>query len=126
MTFISGTGTTIEQSGSGKITNADVYDTEVHGALAAIEAITASNRDRGRSAIYILLDNSAAVKALLTGTTDSSFWRIQKFVKMAARSAAPVEMGWIPGHEEWQEMKSPMNSLEESLTRRTTLGRHMM
>ena len=61
VTFISGTSTVIEQSGLGKITNAGVYDAEVHGVLAALEAITASKRDRGRSAIYFLLDNSAAV-----------------------------------------------------------------
>ena len=67
--------------------------------MAALEAIIASNRVRGRSAIHFLLENSAAVQALLTGKTGSSSWRIQKFVKLAAGSAAPVKIGWIPGHE---------------------------
>ena len=88
VTFISGTGTAIEQSGSVKITNV-----EVHGAMAALEAITASKRDQGHSAIYFLLDNTAAVQALLTRTTGSSSWPIQKFVRIAARSAAPIKIG---------------------------------
>ena len=75
VTFIGDTGTLIEQSGSGKITNA-----EVHGAFAALEAIITRKRNRGRSAIYIPLDNSAANQVLLTGTTSSSSWRIQKFL----------------------------------------------
>ena len=76
VTFISDTGTVVGQSGSGKIKSAEVYDAEVHGALAALEAITTSKRDRGRSAIYFLLDNSAADQALLLGKTGSSSWWI--------------------------------------------------
>ena len=49
--------------------NAEVYDAEFHEAMAALEAIITRKRDRGRSAIYVLLDNSAAVLVLLTGLT---------------------------------------------------------
>ena len=93
VTFVSGTGTVIEQSGSGKIINVEVYDAEVHGALAALEAVTIKKRDHGLSAIYILLDNSAAVQALLTGKIVLSNWRISKFCKIAARAAVPVKVG---------------------------------
>ena len=97
MTFVSGTGTVIEKSVSAKILNAEVYDAEVHGAMAAFEEIITWKRDRARSAIYVPLENSGAVLALLTGLTTSSSWRVQKFWKMTARGAAPVKVRWISG-----------------------------
>ena len=97
--FISGTGMVIEQRGSGKITNAEVQDAEAYKTLAALEVIINNKRDRSRSAIYFLLDNSAAVQALLMRTTGSSSWWIQKFCQMVAKVAAPVQIGWIPGHK---------------------------
>ena len=76
MTFVSRAGTVIEQSGSGNILNSEVYDAEVNEAMAALEAILEAiimrKRDQGRSAIYVQLENSAAVQAILTGLTTSS------------------------------------------------------
>ena len=48
--------------------NVEVHDAEVYGALAALETITTSKRDRGHNTIYLLLGNSSAVQVLLTGT----------------------------------------------------------
>ena len=69
MTFVSRTGTVIEQSSSGKILNAEINYAEVHGALDVLEAIIIRKRDRERSAIYVLLGNSAAVQVLMIGLT---------------------------------------------------------
>lgn len=44
--FVSATGTGIEQSGSAKVLNTEVYDAEVHEARAALEAINTKKRDR--------------------------------------------------------------------------------
>ena len=97
VTIAGGTGTVIDQSGYGSIANAEVYDVEIHGAMAALEAIRAINRDIRARATYFLLDNYAVVEALTTGKTVSSSLRVQKSWSMAARAFAPIKVKWIPG-----------------------------
>ncbi|KAI1000278.1 hypothetical protein K3495_g7919 [Podosphaera aphanis] len=84
---------------SGPLAGAEVYDAEVHGAMAALEAIIANLSNRNISAIYVMLDNAEAVQALRTGKTPSSYWRVRRFRRAAEGSTAPVCVKWIPGHE---------------------------
>lgn len=69
MTIAWGAGTVIDQSGCDTIRNSKVYDAEIHGAMAALEAINSDMRSRS---IYFLLENYAAVEALTTGKSVSS------------------------------------------------------
>lgn len=67
MTVAGGRGA-VNQNGSGTIANVEVYDAEIHGVMAALEAIRASNSDIRARVKYVLLDNSAAVEALTRKT----------------------------------------------------------
>ena len=73
--------------GSGHLLGSKVVDAEIIGALCFV-------RDDGH--IYVLLDNQAAVSALLTGTATSCLRSIKRFRELANRSQATVK--WIPGH----------------------------
>ena len=75
------TGIVLEESGSSKIIYAEVYNKKLNRALAVLEAITTTKRDRDHSAIYGLLDHSTASKSLLIGITVSSFYWFQNYGK---------------------------------------------
>ena len=53
MTIAWGAGTVIDQSGCDTIRNSKVYDAEIHGAMAALEAIN-SDQQRHEISIHIL------------------------------------------------------------------------
>ncbi|KAI1000821.1 hypothetical protein K3495_g7378 [Podosphaera aphanis] len=81
------------------LSGAQVYDAEIHGAMAALKAIIASKRHLDRTTIYVLLDNLEAVHGLQTGITTSSAWRVQSFKHMTRQIATSVQVRWIPGHQ---------------------------
>lgn len=59
-------------SGSGLLSDAEVYDAEVHGAVTALEAIAEGELDQGCTAINVMINNLAAVNALQSGKITSS------------------------------------------------------
>lgn len=97
--YFGGTTTNLEPSDSGLLVGAEDYDAEVHGAMAALEAITANLGNRNISAIYVMLDNAEAAQALRTGKTTFFYWRVRRFRRAAEDSTVPVCVKWIPGHE---------------------------
>lgn len=97
--YFSGTTANFELSNSGSLTGAEVYDAEVHVAMAALEAIIMSLGNRHISNIYIMLDNAEAAQALLTWKTTLSHWRVRRFRRWAEGLVTPVRVKWIPGHE---------------------------
>ncbi|KAI0999414.1 hypothetical protein K3495_g8783 [Podosphaera aphanis] len=99
VTYPSGTSESPESHDSGTLSGAQVYDAEIHGAMAALKAIKASKRHLDRTTIYVLLDNLEAVHALQTGITISSAWRVQSFKHMTRQIAMSVKVRWVPGHQ---------------------------
>ncbi|KAI1003927.1 hypothetical protein K3495_g4283 [Podosphaera aphanis] len=99
VTYPSGTSESPESHDSGTLSGAQVYNAEIHGAMAAIKAIIASKRHLDRTTIYVLLDNLEAVHALQTGITTSSAWRVQSFKRMTRQIATSVKVRWVPGHQ---------------------------
>lgn len=72
----------------------EVYDAELLGAVEALYASLSARRNNEK--IYILLDNSVAVRALQTGMSSSSLRLTRVFHEVAQR--LNVEVRWVPGH----------------------------
>ncbi|KAI0992137.1 hypothetical protein K3495_g16048, partial [Podosphaera aphanis] len=64
--YFGGVATNLLLNDSGFLSGAEVYDAEIHGAMAALEAITTSLSDHHISTIYVMLDNAEAAQALRT------------------------------------------------------------
>lgn len=112
MAFKGGTTNDIVLKESGLLNNAEVYDAEIHGAMAGLKAVLAEGKDHGQAAIHILLDNASAAKALQSGRTISSAWRVESFRKLVYQTSAQILIKWIPGHEE-----IPGNEIADLLAR---------
>ncbi|KAI0999584.1 hypothetical protein K3495_g8615 [Podosphaera aphanis] len=97
--YSGGTTTNLELSNSGPLAGAEVYDAEVHGVMAALEAIITNLGNRNISKTYILLDTAEAVQALRAGKTTSSYWPGRTFRRWARVLTTPVRVKWILGNE---------------------------
>lgn len=82
------------QKDKGILFGSEVYDAEIVAATAALRAALL-NRRQGEK-IFILLDNQAAVMALLTGKSSSSTRATKAFMDVAQKIGAKVR--WVPGH----------------------------
>ncbi|KAI1003468.1 hypothetical protein K3495_g4742 [Podosphaera aphanis] len=97
--YPSGTSESPESHDSGTLSGAQVYDAEIHGAMAALKVIIASKRYLDRTTIYVPLDNLEAIHALQKGITTSSACRVQSFKHMTRQIATSVQVRWVPGHQ---------------------------
>lgn len=97
--YFSGTTINLELSYSGPLAGAEVYDAEVHGAMAALEVIIMNLGNRNISEISVILDNAGVAEDLRTGKTTSSHWRIRRFRRRVKGLITLVRVNLIPGHE---------------------------
>lgn len=79
LAYKGGTTNEIFLKGSGLLSNAEVYEAEIQGAMTVLKAVLAEGKDHGQASIHILLDNAAAAKAIQSGRTISSAWRVESF-----------------------------------------------
>lgn len=89
-------------SSSGTLQSAEVYDSEIYGAMAGLEAVFFRGKDQECTAIKVMPDNSEAVSVLLTGQRSSSARRVEYFSNVVKRTAAPVKVTWVPGYAKIQ------------------------
>lgn len=108
--FLCGTNTNLELSNSSPLIGAEVYDAEIYGAMAVLEAITTNFSDHNILTLYSFLDSVEAAQTLQIGKTTSSYWRDRRFPRVAEGSILPVYAKWIPGHE-----NIPINKVADQL-----------
>ncbi|KAI0995667.1 hypothetical protein K3495_g12514 [Podosphaera aphanis] len=97
--FVLQSGAITFKTGQGTLNGGEVYDAELYGATAALEAALSVRENNEK--IYVLLDNQAVVLALKTGRTSSSLRLTRVFHEVAKKANARVR--WVPGHSRISE-----------------------
>ncbi|KAI0996144.1 hypothetical protein K3495_g12038 [Podosphaera aphanis] len=82
------------KAGQGTLHGGEIYDAELYGATAALEAALSVRENNGK--IYVLLDDQAVVLALETGKTSSNLCLTRVFHEVAKKAKAHVR--WVPGY----------------------------
>ena len=101
------------EKGNGTLHGGEVYDAELQGAAAAIQAAFLVRRTGER--IFVLLDNQAAIGALQTARTSSSKNLTQKVPKITLE--AQVEVRWVPEHTNFPGNKEANAEARTALSR---------
>ncbi|OAA61589.1 Ribonuclease H-like protein [Akanthomyces lecanii RCEF 1005] len=82
--------------GSAQLGRREVFDAEIHGALAGLKA--AMQRNSCCEPITVCMDNTSVIDCIGTTAADSSQACFREFQKIGDRHPYLISIKWTPGH----------------------------
>ncbi|KAM3547828.1 hypothetical protein ARSEF4850_009778 [Beauveria asiatica] len=82
--------------GSGQLERREVFDAEIHGALAGLKA--AMQQNSCLEPITVCMDNTSVIDCIGATAADSSQARFREFQKIGDRHSYLISVKWSPGH----------------------------